>query len=74
MVASNLSPFPPGNPFHYDPISTGARLKDIVSIDEKFPQQAKYADLYIMFSSENLGNGLYLYNKKTGQRLKITVE
>lgn len=74
MLASNLPPFPPGNPFHHDAFSTGCRLKDCVVIDEKFEGQAKYSDLYIMFGSENFGDGLYLVNSKTGQRLKITIE
>lgn len=56
-----LESFPPGsNPFHHDAISVGMTLEKI-----------GLPDVYVMDSGK-LGQGLYIYNKVTGQRVKIT--
>lgn len=56
-----LSRFPAGaNPFHHDAISVGMSLKEI-----------GLPDVYVMDSGK-LGDGLYIYNKATGQRVKLT--
>ena len=55
-----MEDFPPGaNPFHYDAISVGMTLEEI-----------GLPEVYVMDSSR-LGPGLYIYNKVTGQRVKI---
>jgi hypothetical protein len=55
-----LEDFPPGaNPFHHDAISVGMTLEEI-----------GLPDVYVMDSSK-FGPGLYIYNKATGQRVKI---
>jgi hypothetical protein len=70
MKSYELPSFPPGNPFHHDYISTGARLRDVVVIDSKFTPE--YNDLYIMFSGRT-GTGLYIVNAATGERIGIEV-
>lgn len=70
MKTKKLESFPPGNPFHHDAISTGARLRDVVVMDERFSKE--YMNLYIMFSGK-LGEGLYLVNADTGERVGIEV-
>lgn len=55
-----MESFPKGsNPFHHDAISVGMTL-----------EQIGLPDVYIMDSGK-LGPGLYIYNKTTGQRVKI---
>jgi hypothetical protein len=55
-----LESFPPdANPFHYDAISVGMTL-----------EQIGLPGVYVM-DSGRLGQGLYIYNKATGQRVKI---
>jgi len=56
-----LESFPAGsNPFHHDAISVGMTL-----------EQIGLPNVYVMDSSK-FGPGLYIYNKETGQRVKIT--
>jgi hypothetical protein len=56
-----MEDFPPGaNPFHHDAISVGMTLEEI-----------GLPDVFVMDSGK-LGSGLYIYNKATGQRVKIT--
>lgn len=66
-----LESFPPGNPFHYDAVSTGMRLRDAVVIDERF--NPELLNVYIMFGGR-LGQGLYLVNADTGERIGIEVK
>ena len=47
------------SPFHHDSISVGMTL-----------EQIGLPDVYVM-DSGRLGQGLYIYNKQTGQRVKI---
>jgi len=55
-----LESFPAGaNPFHYDAISVGMTL-----------EQIGLPNVYVM-DSGRLGQGLYIYNKETGQRVKL---
>lgn len=56
-----LENFPAGeSPFHHDAHSVGMTL-----------EQIGLPDVYVM-DSGRLGQGLYIYNKVTGQRVKIT--
>lgn len=56
-----LESFPAGsNPFHHDAISVGMTL-----------EQIGLAQVFVM-DSGRLGQGLYIYNMDTGQRVKIT--
>lgn len=70
MKAYKLKRFPPGNPFHHDAISTGARLRDVVVMDERFDKP--YMNLYVMYSGK-LGEGLYIVNADTGERIGIEI-
>ena len=55
-----LESFPMGaNPFHYDHISVGMTL-----------EQIGLKHVYVM-DSGRLGQGLYIYNQETGDRVKI---
>lgn len=69
MQAKELESFPPGNPFHHDAFSCGARLRDVTVVDME--RDEKYANIYIMFGSPRLGQGLYIVNADTGERIGI---
>lgn len=59
------------NPFRHDYISCGAKLKDLVVVDDQnYPE---LTDMYVMFGGK-LAEGLYLVNAKTGERLQINYE
>jgi hypothetical protein len=56
---TQLEAFPAGNPFHHDPVSVGAGLKQI-----------GLPNVYVMHAHV-FGEGLYIVNAETGERVKI---